>query len=161
MGTSAFILTNQQNYCPEKLLADSIISAYNADVMLNFHNSKNLTEDGRLLSTTLNINDKNVQENNKSFIFYVDAKDNPNIEFFDYEELDLDPNNKLCQIGFIEEMDGVEDLLFKFIYEYLSINKNDYFWMPDYDWVYTLEDLKKLNVSSLDPEWCYKNPNSL
>lgn len=158
MGTSAFILTNQQNYSPEKLLADAILSAYHADVMLNFHNSKNTAVDGTLLSTTFNINDKDVHGNYKSFIVYADAKDNPDIEFKDYQEVNLDPEKKLCQIGYIEEIAGVEDLLFKFIYEYLKINKSDYFWMPDYGWIYKLEDLKKVNGSPLNLKWCYENP---
>ncbi|GIN92629.1 hypothetical protein [Siminovitchia terrae] len=158
MGTTAFILISQKKYTPERLLADSIISAYHADVMLNFHNSKNYDSNGQFLSTTLNINDKNVRENSESFILYVDALDNPNLDFFDYEYVGLNPNYKLYQAGTIEEVYGVEELVFQFIYHYLKANPDDYFWVADYDWVYSWEDIQRLKSLPYDSEWCYKNP---
>ncbi|CAM3359721.1 hypothetical protein HP548_28095 [Paenibacillus taichungensis] len=54
MGTFAFILTERKKYTTEKLLSDSIVAAFNADVMLNFHNSKNYSTDGHFLTTTMN-----------------------------------------------------------------------------------------------------------
>ncbi|MBA4535561.1 hypothetical protein H1Z61_00055 [Bacillus aquiflavi] len=158
MGTSAFILMDQKKYSPERLLADSIIATFHANIMLNFHNSKNYTKDGKFLSTTLNINDKMVQENNCSFIFYVDSIHNPNINFYYYEDVDLDPKQKLYQVGCIEEIYGVEELVFQFIYAYLNLNRADYFWVADYDWVYSWNDLQKLKGLPYDPDWCYKNP---
>ncbi|MFF2450524.1 hypothetical protein ACFVSW_26115 [Neobacillus sp. NPDC058068] len=158
MGTSAFILMSPKKYTPERLLADSIVSAYHADIMLNFHNSKNFSSNGQFLSTTLNINDKKVRENNDSFILYVDALDNPNLAFFYYQDVDLDSNNKLYQVGTIEDVHGVEELVFRFIYNYLKINPDDYFWVADYDWVYSWEDMQKLKSRPYDSDWCYKNP---
>ncbi|MFK4302617.1 hypothetical protein ABH892_002721 [Paenibacillus sp. RC254] len=158
MGTSAYILMSKKKYSPERLLADSIISTFHADVMLNFHNSKNFGNNGQLLSTTLNINDRMVRENNYSFIFYVDSTDNPNLNFYYNEDVGLDSNNKLYQVGCIEDVYGVEALVFRFIYEYLKLNSDDYFWVADYDWVYSWEDMQKLKSQPYDPDWCYKNP---
>ncbi|CAG7651988.1 hypothetical protein ACFQI7_19245 [Paenibacillus allorhizosphaerae] len=158
MGTSAFILMSQIKYTPERLLADSIISAFHADVMLNFHNSKNYASNGQFLSTTLNISDKKVRENNESFLLYVDGLDNPHLDFFYYQDVGLDLNNKLYQVGTIEDIYGVEELVFRFIYHYLKVNPDDYFWVADYDWVYRWEDMQKLKTLPYDSDWCYKNP---
>jgi len=156
MGTTAFILTSPNKYSPERLLADSIISAYHADIMLNFHNSKNYDGNGQLLSTTLNINDKNVRENHDSFLLYVDASDNRELDFLYYEDVGLDPDHKLYQVGAIEDIYGVEELVFRFIYQYLQLNRDDYFWVPDNDWVYGWEDLQRFKSLPYDSEWCYK-----
>ncbi|AVV58511.1 hypothetical protein C7121_21485 [Paenibacillus glucanolyticus] len=158
MGSTAYILMSPTKFTPERLLADSIISAYHSDVMLHFHNSKNYASNGQLLSTTLNINDKNVRENNESFILYVDALDHPQHDFLYYEDVGLDTAHKLVQAGTIEDVYGVEELVFRFIYHYLELNRDDYFWVADYDWVYGWEDLQKLKSLPFDPDWCYKNP---
>lgn len=160
MGTSAYILMSRKKYSPERLLADSIISTFHADIMLNFHNSKNFGNDGRFLSTTLNINDKKVRENNFSFIFYVDSKDNPNLDFYYNEDVGLDSKNELYQVGCIEDVYGVEELVLRFIYEYLKLNPEDYFWVADYDWVYSWEDMQKIKFQPYDPDWCYKSPKN-
>ncbi|MBD8005042.1 hypothetical protein [Bacillus norwichensis] len=158
MGTTAFILISQKEYTPERLLANSIASAYHADIMLNFYNSKNYDSNGHFLSTTLNINDKNVKENGESFILYVGALDNPNLDFFDYKGVGLNPSHKLYQGGTIEEIYGVEELVFRFIYHYLKANPDDYFWVADYNWVYSWKDMQKLKSLPFDSEWCYKKP---
>ena len=160
MGTTAFILMDQNKYTTEKLLADSIVAALNCDAILNFHNTKNCSKDGRFLSTTLNISYKLGRKNNYSFIYYVDATDNPNIEFYYNEDVRLNPNKKFCNVGCIEEVFGNEELIFYFIYEYLKLNPDDYFWVTDYDWVYSWENVKKLKSLPHDPEWCYKDPNA-
>lgn len=160
MGTSAFILTDRKKYTTEKLLSDSIVAAFNADVMLNFHNSKNYSADGHFLSTTMNISHKLVKENNYSFIFYVDATDNPGLEFYYNDDVGLEVDKDLFQVGCIEEIYGVQELVFEFIYHYLKLNPDDYFWVADYDWVYSWGDMEKLKALPYDPDWCYKNPRS-
>lgn len=67
----------------------------------------------------------------------------------------------LYQVGYIEDVYGVEELIFRFIYEYLKLNPTDYFWIPDYDWVYSWEDMQKFRSLPYDPNWCYKNPKSI
>ncbi|WP_440116652.1 hypothetical protein [Paenibacillus sp. QZ-Y1] len=150
MGTSAFILMDRKKYTTEKLLSDSIVAAFYADAMLNFHNSKNYSTDGRFLSTTMNISHKLVKENNYSFIFYVDATDKPGLEFYYNDDVGLEERRDLFQVGCIEEIYGVQELVFEFIYHYLRLNPDDYFWVADYDWVYSWGDMEKLKTLPYD-----------
>ncbi|WP_308723261.1 hypothetical protein [Paenibacillus polysaccharolyticus] len=115
---------------------------------------------GRFSSTTLNVlsHSYNSEENNRQFILYVKAKENKSVLFHDHEDLNLDPKQDLIRVGTIEEAFGAEEVIFQFVYEYLKLNQADYFWVADYDWVYTWEDIKKLHSMSYDSDWCYKNP---
>ncbi len=162
MGTSAVILTNKETYSPEKLLADTIVAAFHSDATLYFHNNKNYFEDGRFSYTTLNINKKSLAETIEcSFIFYVHSISSSSIDFYYHEELGLETSVSLCQVGHIEDIYGVQDLIFHFIYEYLKQNPHDFFWVTDYDWVYSWEDMQKLRSFPYDPDWCYKNPKTI
>ncbi|MGE6257035.1 hypothetical protein ACQKCU_03835 [Heyndrickxia sporothermodurans] len=159
MGTSAVILTKKETYSPEKLLADTIVATFHTDLTLYFHNNKNYFENGVFSYTTLNINDKTLNEDNiLSFIFYIHSINSPSIDFYYHEDLGLDTNLKLSQIGHIENIYGVQKLIFSFVYEYLKLNPEDYFWITDYDWVYKWEDMKRLKELPYDPDWCYKKP---
>lgn len=159
MGTTAFILTDREKYTPEKFLADTIVATFHSDAKLIFENYKNYKE-GRFSSTTLNILDHsyNSEENNYQFILYVKARENPSIFFSDYDDLGLNSDRELFRIGAIEEVYGAEKVIFRFIYEYLKINPDDYFWVADYDWVYSWEDMQRLKSLPYDSDWCYKNP---
>lgn len=141
MGTSAVILTQKGRYSPEKLLADTIVSVFHADATLYFDNNKNYSNDGKLLYTTLNI--AFAEKSEQSFVFSVHAIDNLNIDFYYHEDLALESNLSLCQVGHIEDIYGVQQLIFNFIYEYLKLNPDDYFWITDFDWVYNWGDMKK------------------
>ncbi|MEK3697278.1 hypothetical protein NYE33_09895 [Paenibacillus sp. FSL R10-2199] len=156
MGTSAVILTQKGRYSPEKLLADTIVSVFHADATLYFDNNKNYSNDGKLLYTTLNI--AFAEKSEQSFVFSVHAIDNLNIDFYYHEDLALESNLSLCQVGHIEDIYGVQQLIFNFIYEYLKLNPDDYFWITDFDWVYNWGDMKKIKSLPYDPHWCYQDP---
>ncbi len=160
MGTSAYILMDRNEFTTEKLLSDTIVATFHAGLMLKLNNYNNYFEDGKFSSTMLNINDKLVAEKGKSLLYYVHATSHPNISFYDHEDVGLDPNRELCRVGYMEEIYDVEDVVFKFIYEYLKLNPKDYFWMPDYDRVYSWEDMQHLKSLPYDPQWCYKNPKA-
>lgn len=159
MGTSAEILKEREKYCPEKLLADAIVAAFHADVMLTYNDNKNF-RDKKFMYVTLNILDHSY---NPQFILYVKGKDNPSLSFddHDYEYYGLDSSRKLCSPAFVEEIYGAEEILFRFIYEYLKINPDDYFCVDDYNWVYRWEDMQKLKSLPYDPDWCYKDPRMI
>jgi len=36
-----------------------------------------------------------------------------------------------------------------------------YYWLGDYNWVYSWEDMRKLKSLPYDPNWCYKNPKMI
>lgn len=159
MGTSAVILTKKDRYFPEKLLADTIVAAFHSDASLYFYNNKNYSDDGEFLYTTLNINNKSFSENNKnSSIFYIHSIHSPSIDFYYHNDLGLDTNLSLCQVGHIEDIYDNQELIFNFIYEYLKLNPDDFFWVTDYDWVYSWEDIKKIKSLPYDPDWYSKNP---
>ncbi|CAM5781936.1 hypothetical protein [Brevibacillus borstelensis] len=162
MGTSAFILMKQEKYTPEKLLSDSIVAAFHADAGLYFDNYKKF-KNGHFLYTTLNVIDKPLdRKNNQQFIFYVDGLENYEITYENNEDIyGLDSSLSLYQVGGIEEIYGAQELIFRFIYEYLKLNPDDYFWVADYDWVYSWEDMQKLKSLPYDPDWCYKNPKTI
>jgi len=161
MDTSAVILTQKGKYSPEKLLSDTIVSAFHADASLYFHNDKNFLDTGEFSSTTLNINNNSFAEKSgQSFILTVHAINNPSIEFYYYEDLKLNFNLSLCQVGHIEDIYSVQKLVYNFIYDYLRLNPDDYFWVTDFNWVYNWEDMKRLKTLPYDPDWCYKDPKA-
>lgn len=162
MGTSAFILKKREEYSPEKLLSDAIVAAFHADARLYFDNYKKYKNE-LFLYTTINVADKPLSEDdNQQFIFYVDGVNNSEIFYENDEDLSgLDSRLSLYQVGGIEDIYGAQELIFRFIYEYLKLNSDDYFWVADYDWVYSWGDMQKLKSLPYDPDWCYKNPNAI
>ncbi|MDS0527712.1 hypothetical protein NNC19_18645 [Clostridium sp. SHJSY1] len=88
--------------------------------------------------------------------FYISSIDK---EYIDYEEFDwVAKGNKLCKVAFIENVIDNEKIVFKFVYEYLKLNPQDFFWVED-DWVYTLKDMEQLSKLPFNENWCYKNPS--
>lgn len=156
MGTTAMILMNQDQFTPERVLSDTIVAVYHAKLSLQLHQYQKKTSQS---STGLRIYSALKEgEGNNSFQFYIHAKENPFITFEYYDEIKLDPKLNLCNAGYIEEVFGSQKLIFHFIYEYLKINQDHYFWLPDYDWVYCWEDMERLRSQPYDPDWCYKDP---
>lgn len=159
MGTSAVILTQKDKYSPDQLLADTIVAAFHSDAALYFYNNKTYTNEGEFLYTTLNVNRKSPTDDNEvSLIFHIHSISSPSTEFYAHEDLGLDPSEPLCQVGHIEDIYGNQELIFHFIYEYLKLNPDDYFWIADNDWLYNWEDMQKLKSVPYDPNWCYQNP---
>ena len=156
MGIPACILMPRVEYTPEKLLADAVVSSFRANLGFYCSNTKRY-KNGRFKYTTFTIRE---EKTDKAFLCYVDSKeymwDEP---FTDYEDVGLDPGLDLCCVGYIEKIANKEDVVFRFGYEYLKINPKHYFYVPDFDLVYTLEDMQKIK-ESYDPHWCYKDPKT-
>lgn len=62
MGTSAVILKNRFKYSPEKLLSDTIVATFHANLQLYFQNDTNYTQKGEFCYTTLNVTNKTSNE---------------------------------------------------------------------------------------------------
>jgi hypothetical protein len=163
MGTYAHILKNWEKHNPEKLFVDTALICFRINVMLHFNNSSTYFEDGRFKHTYLSIVDDAgfvKVDNDRQFIFNIQGVNIENISVdvdtdFDY----LVPNAKLCSLAYIEKVRGDNiELIFRFVYEYLKINPDEYFWFEG-DWVYSWEDMQKLKSLPFDPDWCFKNPN--
>ncbi|MDL1164051.1 hypothetical protein [Paenibacillus sp. 843] len=143
-------------------MGDAIVATFHADARLYFDNYKKYKNE-QFLYTTLNVTDKPLSdENNQQFIFYVDGVNNYEIYYENDEDLSgVDSQLSLYQVGGIEDIYGAQELIFRFIYEYLKLNPDDYFWVADYDWVYSWEDMKRLKSLPYNPDWCYKNPRAI
>lgn len=63
----------------------------------------------------------------------------------------------LNQVINIENFSECEDIMLKFVYEYLKLNKEDIFY-DELKWYYTFQDIQKIYNSLFDEEWCYKPP---
>jgi hypothetical protein len=156
MGIPACILMPRVEYTPEKLLADAVVSSFRANLGFIYSDMKEY-KNGRFSYTTFTIREA---KNDRAFFCYLYSKENRwNTPFTDYEDVGLDPGLDLCRVGYIEKIANKEDVVFRFAYEYLKINPGHYFYVPDYDLVYTLEDMQKIK-ESYDPHWCYKDPKT-
>lgn len=58
----------------------------------------------------------------------------------------------------IEDISDCEKILLDFLYEYLKLNPEDYFYDEE-EWYYTYEDIERIKKNVFDPAWCYKNPH--
>ena len=67
MSTSAFILTQQATYSPEKLLSDTIVAVFHADLLAYFHNFKTYSSTGEFSYTTMNIIENTPGEDQPQF----------------------------------------------------------------------------------------------
>lgn len=65
---------------------------------------------------------------------------------------------KLIRVMIIEDISDCEKILLDFLYEYLKINQEDYFYDEE-EWYYTYEDIERIKKNAFDPAWCYKNPH--
>ncbi|URZ16569.1 hypothetical protein [Clostridium felsineum] len=167
MATSGCILKKKDDYIVENSINDIKKSIFNAKLKIRGENIIN-HKNGEFCCLNLGIFDhiafnrsaddfgNEEVEQGQSLNFYIDEI---NESYTDMNEFDwVLKGDKLCKIAFIENVIDNEQIVFKFIHEYLKINPQDYFWVED-DWVYTFEDMEKLSKLPYDECWCYKNPN--
>lgn len=78
--------------------------------------------------------------------------------FFEYGDIREDEG--LIRVVFIDNAPDCDRILLDFLFEYLKLNPNDYFWTSVSGCRYTYEDIKKIKQNDFDPLWCYKNPHA-
>ncbi|MFF2484375.1 hypothetical protein [Paenibacillus sp. NPDC058071] len=160
MGTSSFFLVERDIYSSDNLLSSVMLASFHSDAMLYYRNEKYFTEGDQFKYTTLSIMYNPDADENK-FLIYVDGVKNNGLEFTNNGQISgLDLSLSLYQVGCIEDVYDNEELLFSFVYEYLKLNPNQYYWLGGYNWVYSWEDMQKLKSLPYDPDWCYKNPKN-
>lgn len=159
MEIPAYILINEENYSLEKLLSDTIVAAFHADLMLYFNNENSCKDRDRKYKTIDIIENTKGIEKNKRFRLYVASKENVDL-FKSYKELGIDPNRKLVQV-WMEELQDHGDVVFLFMYEYLKLNSEDLFWVNDSNWVYQWQDMQKLGFLQNDPYWYHTDPKTI
>jgi hypothetical protein len=158
MGTSGVVLKNREAFQEETLLSDVIKVAFRKNMYLSFGGYVKRNSNGSFRHTMLNIASKPpyIEETTQQFIFNIWCIENKSINETEFDWVEKD--KKLYNIACIEEVYGAEELAFHFVYEYLKLNPNDYFWFDSYEWVFSLKDMEKLNALPYDSNWCYKNP---
>lgn len=167
MSTSGCILKKKDEYNIENMIKDIKTSIVNSklymrgDEIVNYPNGSfdyfNIGIFDKI-GFNLNSDDFGNEEvsQGQSVSFYVCSI---NEKFHGDDEFDwVSKGDKLYTVAYIENIIDNEELAFRFIYEYLKLNPQDYFWVED-DWVYTLKDLERLSKLPFDEYWCYKNPN--
>ena len=95
-------------------------------------------------------------EQGESLSFYIYAIDEKYKEDYIFDW--IEKGKKLHRIICIDNMEFNERLTLKFVYEYLKLNPNDYFW-NDNNWFYTLNDIERIINLPFDENWGYRNPN--
>lgn len=156
-----FILKSRLEYSVEKLLSDIIISVFKADINLVFGNRTRYREDGSFKAVEMTISKYPLyKDNSETFNFWIESIEEKHIEYKDTEFDWVEKDKKLHNIAYIDNVRDYEELAFKFVYEYLKLNPNDYFWFED-DYAFNFEDMERLSKLPFDSNWCYKNPKNL
>lgn len=86
---------------------------------------------------------------------YSDDKD---LHGFDH----MVKNGHLIIIISVARISDCEQILLDFLFEYLALNPDDYFFVEEYeyDWFYNYEDIMVIKQRQFDPDWCYKDPHA-
>jgi hypothetical protein len=162
MGTYAHILKNWENHDPEKVFIDTALVCFRINAMLYYHNDKTFYEDGRLRHVYMGVIDDKVsvnEDNERQFTLNIQGVNMDDIEAaldknWDY----LIPNAKLCSLVYLEKVrDENTELIFRFAYEYLKLNPDEYFWF-EWDHAYSWKDMESLKEKPFKKDWCFKKP---
>lgn len=149
MGVSGCILKRKEDIDIEQLIEDIHTAAVRANLYIKM-NEKVFSEDTfNFKYVTFNLYDTNKEDNILLYLFGISDEDYE--EKFDW----IIKGGKLIHIINIEDFDSYERLMLDFLYEYLSINKNDIFWDEE-EWFYDYNAIKCLKTETFDSEWCYK-----
>lgn len=165
MGIYAHIIKDWQKHDPEKVFMDAAKVCYTINAMFNFGNVKMFFPDGKLKHTSVGIIDDKVSTskvNENQFIFNIQGVNDEDIELGLDKDLDyLVPNKRLCSLAYIEKVrDGNTELIFRFAYEYLKLNQDEYFWF-EWDYAFSWNDMIKLKKLPFNKNWCFINPDTL
>ncbi|WP_088830478.1 hypothetical protein [Paenibacillus tyrfis] len=156
--TMGIVLKNRLEHSVEKMLSDVIVSVFRSNLKLVFGNRLFYNKDGSLRSVEMTISDRPLYlGDTENFTFWIERIDEKYVNEKEDEEYDwVDEGKNLYQVGYIENIRDIEGIVYKFVYEYLKLNPNDYFWFEDYAFCY--KDMEKLSKLPYNPDWCYTNP---
>lgn len=161
MGVYTHILKNWEQHNPEKVFTDASLAAFRINAMFRYGNVKSFFNDGRLKHTSIGIIDDKVavtEGNDRQFIFHIQGVNMEDIAVGLDKDFDhLVHGAKLCSLAYIEKVrDKNRELIFRFAYEYLKVNPDEYFWF-EWDYVFSWKDMQRLNDLPFDKDWCFKS----
>ncbi|MCC9019402.1 hypothetical protein [Flavobacterium lipolyticum] len=165
MGTYAHIIKNWEKHDPEKVFMDAANICFNINAMFYFHNDKTFYVDGKLKHTYVGVIDDKIsvsEDINNQFILNIQGVNKDDIVMGLDKDLDyLVPNEKLCSLVYIEKVrDENTELIFRFAYEYLKLNPDEYFWF-EWEYAFSWTDMMRLNKIPFNKNWCFTNPKDL
>lgn len=163
MGLSALVLAKKNS----NIDINSIIKEINEisqNININFiYNEKKYNKNQKLQYVCAYINDSNFKENSDRTIMF-DIYDEKFYDHPNYITLENIPNilesEEFFRIIIVDEFLENEDLLFVFLYNFLKRFPELFIWIEE-DWIYTLDDLVKINLKSYFEDWCYINPKEI
>jgi len=132
MGIYAHIIKDWQKHDPEKVFLDAAKVCFTINAMFDFRNHKTFFPDGKLQYTYVGISDDKgsiSEDNENQFVFNIQGVNEEDIAVGLDKDLDfLVPNKRLCSLAYIEKVrDGNTEIIFRFAYEYLKLNPDEYF----------------------------------
>ncbi|WP_336686036.1 hypothetical protein [Chryseobacterium bernardetii] len=149
---SGYILKKNNESKPLNILENFIKIAYTIDCIFIYNNNKYISEKDKYDYLSVNFADDFNQiseDNERQFQFYLYINRLQNIEI--YHEI-------FYKVGYIELIDDDNTkLIFEFVYEYLKLNPEEYFWV-EWGYLYKWEDMQKLKSIPFDKDWCFKIP---
>lgn len=155
MGLSGIILKKKENTDIYKLISGVRFAAKQAGLEPRIESTLYDSRDGGVY-TTANIADtyEDIPEA-QQWLMYMYSDDDC-LDRFDWV---LKDGKLICAI-IIEDIAGCSKILLDFLFEYLKLNPDDYFW-DELKWYYTYEDITRIKQKKFEPDWCYKNPQLL
>lgn len=149
MGSSGSLLKRKDDIVIKQLIDDISTAAIRANLHIKM-NEKVFSEDrSNFKYVNFNIYDTKKEDDILLYLFNISDEDYD--EKFDW----IIKGGKLVHVINVEDFDSHEKLMLDFVYEYLSINKNDIFW-DEQDWFYDFNAIRYLKEEKFDSEWCYK-----
>lgn len=149
MGSSGSLLKRKDDIVIKQLIDDISTAVIRANLHIKM-NEKVFSEDrSNFKYVTFNIYDTKKEDDILLYLFNISDEDYD--EKFDW----IIKGGKLVHVINVEDFDSHEKLMLDFVYEYLSINKNDIFW-DEQDWFYDFNAIRYLKEEKFDSEWCYK-----
>lgn len=158
MASSAYILKKQEEVDFDSLIHDIILAANRAELEARIDSDVHEDDYGVGVYTMGNIaNTYEEIPEAQQWRMYI-YSDDIHIHRFDH----MVKNGHLIVVILIERISDCEQILLDFLFEYLALNPDDYFFVEEYeyDWFYNYEDIMVIKQRQFDPDWCYKDPHA-
>ncbi|CAM4440118.1 hypothetical protein [Paenibacillus xylanexedens] len=156
MGMSSFVLFKRGGSTSVSNLLSTIKNICMKEKLFFDNDEETYDSEGALKYTRLYISDTPFKENYSrtlSFSVYDEPYEFQTVTY-DWD----DTQNEYFKAVVSDDFDDNEDLLFKFLFAFLSEFPDARVWIEE-DWFYNLDDMKKIKAS-YNNDWCYIDPKT-
>ena len=148
MGQSGIILKEKKDIIFEEILSNVKKALENAGYHYICDTEKGCFKSFEYESNTICVQDR--QNPERGYLMYLYGKSEEVYDtMFDW----IKKGACLNQIISIEDFNNCEDMLLRFVYEYMKLSPNDIFY-DELDWYYTKADIDKIVSNSFNKNWC-------